>query len=61
MNHLIDSQIQGIIVTLKAFNQNCKMAAIRDDQCLDKNEEKTLKKIDKATEKYIRELEKLRR
>lgn len=61
MNYLIDSQIQNIIMTLQAFNQSCKMAAYQNDEHIDLKEQKALKKIDAATAKYIKELEKIRK
>lgn len=61
MNYLMDSQIQNIIVTLRLFNQNCRLAAFQDDEHINKDEQKALKKIDIATEKFINELEKIRR
>ena len=61
MNYHIDGQIQNIIVTLQAFNQNCKMAALQDDGKIDRDEQKALKKIDAATTKFIKELEKIKR
>lgn len=61
MNYFIDSQIQNIITTLKTFNQSCKIAAIHDDGKLDKTEAKAIRQIESATDKYIKELEKIRK
>lgn len=59
MNYLIDAQIQNIIVTIQAFNQNCQLAAQQDGK-LNQKEAKALKHISAASEKFIRELKKIK-
>lgn len=57
MNDYIKAQIFNMITMTKTFEQGCKMAATQDDGHIDPNEEKALKKIQKATEKFRKELE----
>lgn len=59
MNDYMSSYISGAITYLKAFKQSLHMSALRNDGRIDRNEQKTLDKVNKATDKYIRELEKL--
>jgi len=44
---------------VKTFELSCKMAALKNDGKVDKNEEKQLKKISAASKKFIQELEKI--
>lgn len=60
MNQYISSQIQNIIIMAKTFNQSCKMAAMNNDGKIDRQEEKQLKKINAAVEKFIKELESIK-
>jgi len=48
-----------MLSTTKIFQQACSMAAIQDDGVVDKKEEKALKAISAATEKYVKELTKV--
>lgn len=57
MNEYISAQILNIVTMVKTFNQSCKMAATKDDGQIDRQEEKQLKKIDNAVNKFIKELE----
>lgn len=62
MDHIyIDAQITNIKAMLTTFEQSCKMAAMKTDGRIDKNEEKILKKISVATQKYKAELDKIMR
>ena len=60
MNDYMDAQIKNIIAITKTFNQSCKMAAIKNDGQIDKAEAKALKKIESATQHFIKELEKIK-
>ena len=60
MNYYIDAQITNMITMAKAFEQSCKMAAMKTDGTIDRTEEKQLKKISAATTKFIKELESLK-
>lgn len=59
MNDYMDSYITGAITYLKTFKQSLHMAALKKDGYIDKDEQKVLDKANKATDKYIKELEKL--
>lgn len=59
MNDYMDSYITGAITYLKTFKQSLRMAALKNDGYIDKDEQKVLDKANKATDKYIKELEKL--
>lgn len=60
MNQYIESQILNMTTMAKTFCQSCKMAAMKDDGQIDKNEEKQLKKINEATERFIKDLQKIK-
>ena len=60
MNTYIDAQITNMITMVKTFEQSCKLAAIENDGHVNKIEAKQLKKISNATDRFIRELEKIR-
>lgn len=57
MNQYISAQIVNMVTMAKTFNQSCKMAATKDDGLIDRQEEKQIKKINAAVEKFIKELE----
>lgn len=59
-NEYIKAQITNVQTILGTFEQSCKMAAIKNDGVIDKAEEKTLKKIHAATERYKHELQKIK-
>lgn len=56
MNEYISAQILNMTSMVKTFNQSCKMAAMKNDGAIDKAEEKQLKKINAACEKFLKEL-----
>ena len=60
MNYYIKTQIENIIMLSKNFETACKLAAIEDDGTVTRQEEKELKKISKATSRFIKELENLK-
>ena len=60
MNTYIDAQITNIITMVKTFEQSCKMAAMKNDGTIDKAEEKQLKKISAACQKFQKELDSIR-
>ena len=47
-----------MISTTQLFLKSCNIAAKKDDGKISKEEEKALKKIEKATTTFIKELEK---
>lgn len=59
MNFYIDAQIMNMKAMVKTFEQSCKMAATKDDGKVSPEEEKILKKISAASQKFIKELDKL--
>lgn len=58
MNDYMNAQILNMKIILTTFEQSCRMAATKNDGKVDKNEEKQLKKIHAACEKFKKELEK---
>lgn len=56
MNTYIDAQITNMITMARTFEQSCKMAALKNDGTIDRDEEAILKKINAATEKFIKHL-----
>lgn len=58
MNSYIESQINNMIAVTKTFEQACHLAAFKNDGIVDKAEEKALKKISAASQRFIKELEK---
>lgn len=57
MNSYIKAQILNITTMTKTFEQACEMAAIKDDGQISREEEKQLKKIKTASQKFRKELE----
>lgn len=57
MNQFITSQIDNSISFTKSFIVSCEMGALKDDGKIDKEEQKILSKIRKASQAYIKELE----
>ena len=60
MNTYIESQIMNMTAIAKTFEQSCRMAAMKNDGRIDKSEEKILKKIEKATQQFIKDLESIK-
>lgn len=59
MNPYIRAQIANLLQMLDSFEAGCKLAAQQDDDIVDKNEEKLLKRLHSATDKYRNELKRL--
>lgn len=57
MNSYMNTSIKAAIGYLRAFEQGMKLAAAKDDGQISKDESKLLKRLNKATERYISELE----
>ena len=55
----MESYIASACSYLRAFEQSLRMAAMKDDGRIDKDEQKKIDKAYKLTEKYISELSKL--
>ena len=60
MNTYMKAQIDNMISTLKIFQSSCELSATKDDGQIDKDEAKALKTINKATERFIKEIESLK-
>ncbi len=56
MNDYIKAQIMNMVAIVKTFELSCKMAAQKDDGKIDSEELRQLKKINKASEKFIQQL-----
>ena len=60
MNSYIKAQILNITTMTKTFEQACEMAAIKDYVKISREEEKQLKKIEAASQKFRKELESIK-
>lgn len=60
MNSYIKAQILNITTMTKTFEQACEMAAMKDDGKISREEEKQLKKIKTASQKFRKELESIK-
>lgn len=56
MNSYVEAQILNIITMTKTFEQACEIAAMKDDGKISREEEKQLKKIKTASQKFRKEL-----
>ena len=56
MNTYMESQIMNMSAMVKTFEAGCRMAAMKNDGTIDKAEEKQLKKISAACDKFLKEL-----
>lgn len=57
MNSYIRAQILNITTMTKTFEQACEMAAMKDDGQISREEEKQLKKIRAASQRFRKELD----
>ena len=58
MNYFMTMQINNMITNLRLFEDALKLAALKDDGCMSKVEEKQLKAVYKATEAFRKALDK---
>lgn len=58
-NLFIKSQCDTMVVSLRAFEQGCQLSARKDDGKISKAEEKALRKIQVASERFRRVLERI--
>lgn len=56
MNLYIKSQISNMTTMGNAFKKACHLAATQDDGKINREEEKILKKLDKATDRFLKEI-----
>lgn len=61
MNYYIDAQIKNMIALTSNFENACTLAARKDDGQISRDEEKQLKKIKAAAQRFKKDLEKLNR
>ena len=54
MNRYIDAQITNICTMAKTFASSCEFAARQDDGQISKEEAKIIKKIQAATDRFLR-------
>ena len=59
MNQFIRTQIQHAITMTEVFKESCRIAAIADGGGISREEEKTLKRINDAADRYVKELQKI--
>ena len=60
MNIYIQTQRLNMTRAARSFVQTCRLGALKDDGRIDPDEERILKKINAATENYIKELNKIK-
>lgn len=60
MNSFIQAQILNITTMVKTFEQACELAALKDDGEMSREEEKQLKKIRAASQKFRKELKSIK-
>ena len=53
------AQIGNMIMTAEQFKKAMEIAAIKDDDQINRQEKTTIKKLKKATDTYISELKKI--
>ena len=60
MNTHMITQINQILLSIQIFEDSIRIAAMKDDGKISKEEEKIIKKIKKASTKFKNELEKIK-
>lgn len=60
MNSYIYAQIVNIQTMVRAFEQACEIAALKDDGRISRDEAKKLKRIKAAAQQFNKELEKVK-
>ena len=60
MNTYIKAQIINMITVTKTFEQACELASLQDNGSKSREEEKQLKKIKAAVQKFQKELESIK-
>lgn len=59
MNPFMTAQIGNMIMTAEQFKKAVEIAAMKDDDMIDRKEKAYIKKLKKATDRYIEELKEL--
>ena len=60
MNDYLEAQIKNMIAIVRTFENSCMMAALKNDGQIDSTEERQLKKINAASEKFISRLQSIK-
>ena len=60
MNTYIKAQIFNMKYMVKVFTQSCELSARKDNGKINKEEEKQIKQIKAAAEKFCKELDKIK-
>ena len=60
MNNFIRAQIFNITTIAKSFKEGCHLAVLENDGKISEAERKTLKKIDSAVDRFIKELNRIK-
>lgn len=58
-NTYLETQIINQINMVESFKQSCKLASLKDDGVISKDEQKILDKIQKESDLYIKNLRKV--
>ena len=59
-NAFLAMELVNMKIAANAFRQRCQAAALKDDGRIDDEEARILKKIDAATDKFLKELAKIK-
>ena len=59
MNDHMRRNLNSAVGYLKAFQDSMRLAAMKDDGLVDEKEKRVLKKLDRATRKYLARLNRL--
>ena len=59
MNVYLQSELSNMISLVNSFEKVCYLSTKKDDNMISKEEEKQLKKIKKASKRFVKELTKL--
>ncbi len=58
-NAFLALELANMKIAANAFRQRCEAAALKDDGKIDEEEARILKKVNAATDKFLKELEKI--
>ncbi len=59
MNTFIQIQLKYMVSSVEAFMQSCKLAATKDDGIVSKEEQRILRKINRASNRYNKQLNRI--
>ena len=55
----MEASVKACVGYLRAFEQGMKVAAVKDDGQVSRDEARLLKKLNRATDRYIKHLERM--